>query len=297
MNTESPQESNAKLTIGERLRQAREHLGLSHQTVAERLCLKVSIIRQIEEEATPADIVPTFLRGYLRSYAKLVHVPEKELLGLIGKQAPIKAPKVMSIQEFSLSKSRKKCDGWLIVFFVIGLMSVLWWQNHQARQEAATMIERSSAQLNHDNSQGQAIPLGDNADSPPTVGDMSSTSATMLAPAEQIPTATSASQLDFTANGPPIGDVQTAASAGIDPQTVTFTLKADCWFQINDASGKVLFSGIKRGGETFSVKGTAPYKLKIGAPGAIDIQFQGRSVDLSYFIKSSRVARLTLAAE
>ena len=78
---------------------------------------------------------------------------------------------------------------------------------------------------------------------------------------------------------------------------MTFTFKADCWFQIDDASGKTLFSGIKKGGETFSVKGTAPYKLKIGAPGAVDIQFQGKLVDLSRFVKSSRVARLTLAAE
>jgi cytoskeleton protein RodZ len=176
-------------------------------------------------------------------------------------------------------------------------MGVLWWQNHQARQEAATMTEQPSAQLNQDNSQGQPIPLGDNADSTLTVDDMSSASATMLAPAEQTPAATSASQPNVTENGLPIDDVQTVKSAGADPQAVTFTLKADCWFQIDDASGKALFSGVKRGGETFSVKGTAPYKLKIGAPGAIDIQFQGRSVDLSHFIKSSRVARLTLAAE
>ena len=69
MNTEASQENKATMTTGERLRQAREQLGLSHQAVAERLCLKVSTIRQIEEETTPADLAPTFLRGYIRSYA------------------------------------------------------------------------------------------------------------------------------------------------------------------------------------------------------------------------------------
>jgi len=332
MNTEASQENNAKLTTGERLRQAREQLGLSHQAVAERLCLKVSTIRQIEEETTPADLAPTFLRGYLRSYAKLVHVPEEELLGLIGKQAPIKVPKVASMQGFSLGKSRKKRDGWLmgftwlVVFVVIGLTGAWWWQNHQAQQqEIATMADQSSAQLNQDNGQGQTIPLGDNANSAPTTDDTASepataanapqaqnsiplntapaatansAPATTTAPAEQAPAAVSTSQPAAIAeNGLPTGDAQTAAAAGADPQAVTFTFKADCWFQIDDASGKTLFSGMKKGGETFSVKGTAPYKLKIGAPGAVDIQFQGKPVDLSRFVKSSRVARLTLAAE
>lgn len=328
MNTEASQENNAKLTTGERLRQAREQLGLSHQAVAERLCLKVSTIRQIEEETTPADLAPTFLRGYLRSYAKLVHVPEDELSGLIGKQAPIKVPKVASMQGFSLGKSRKKRDGWLmgftwlVVFVVIGLTGAWWWQNHQVQQqEIATMADQSSAQLNQDNGQGQSVPLGDNANSAPTTEDTSASGATAAqpqnsipldtapaatannapatsgAPAEQTPAAVSTSQPATAENGLPTGDAQTAAAAGVDPQAVTFTFKADCWFQIDDASGKTLFSGMKKGGETFSVKGTAPYKLKIGAPGAVDIQFQGKPVDLSRFVKSSRVARLTLAAE
>ena len=330
MNTEASQENKVTLTAGQRLGQAREELGLSHQAVAERLCLKVSTIRQIEEETTPADLAPTFLRGYLRSYAKLVHVPEEDLLGLIGKQAPIKVPKVASMQGFSLGKSRKKRDGWLmgftwlIVFVVIGLTGAWWWQNHQAQQEEiATMADQSTAQLNQDNGQGQTSPLGDNANSAPTTEDTSSDPAPAAnttqpqnsiplntapgaaasnapaasgTPAEQAPAAVSTSQPATAENGLPTGDAQTAA-AGADPQAVTFTFKADCWFQIDDASGKTLFSGMKKGGETFSVKGTAPYKLKIGAPGAVDIQFQGKPVDLSRFVKSSRVARLTLAAE
>ncbi|MFF6009742.1 cytoskeleton protein RodZ [Rahnella sp. R3(2024)] len=332
MNTEASQENKVKLTAGQRLCQAREELGLSHQAVAERLCLKVSTIRQIEEETTPGDLAPTFLRGYLRSYAKLVHIPEEELLDLIGKQAPIKVPKVASMQGFSLGKSRKKRDGWLmgftwlIVFVVIGLTGAWWWQNHQAQQEEiATMADQSTAQLNQDNGQGQTIPLGggDNANSAPTTEDSSSAPdaaagapqaqnsiplnttstptdnsapATAGTPAAQSPAAVSTSQPATAENGLPTGDAQTAA-AGADPQAVALTFKADCWLQIDDASGKTLFSGIKKGGETLSVKGTAPYKLKIGAPGAVDIQFQGKPVDLSRFVKSSRVARLTIAAE
>src|SRR5471030_159601 len=330
MNTEASQENKVTLTAGQRLGQAREELGLSHQAVAERLCLKVSTIRQIEEDTTPADLAPTFLRGYLRSYAKLVHIPEEELLNLIGKQAPIKVPKVASMQGFSLGKSRKKRDGWLmgftwlVVFVVIGLTGAWWWQNHQAQQqEIATMADQSTAQLNQDHAQGQSIALnnGDNPNSAPiesnpTQGtppadisagaaasapansvplDTSTAANTPASSSEQAPVAVSTSQ-PAAENGLPTGNAQSAAS-GADAESVAMTFKSDCWLQIDDASGKTLFSGMKKGGETLNVKGTAPYKLKIGAPGAVEIQYQGKPVDLSRFIKSSRVARLTLAAE
>ena len=71
MNTEATHDQNEALTTGVRLRNAREQLGLSQQAVAERLCLKVSTVRDIEEDKAPADLASTFLRGYIRSYARL----------------------------------------------------------------------------------------------------------------------------------------------------------------------------------------------------------------------------------
>ncbi|HHK8288664.1 cytoskeleton protein RodZ, partial [Serratia marcescens] len=171
MNTEASQDKTVSMTTGQRLRQAREQLGLSQQTVAERLCLKMSTVRDIEEDSVSADLASTFVRGYIRSYAKLVHLPEDELLPMLAKQAPLKMAKVAPMQSFSLGKRRKKRDGWLmsftwlIVFVVIGLTGAWWWQNHKAQQEEiATMADQSSAQLSQNN-EGQSVPLTDgNAD-------------------------------------------------------------------------------------------------------------------------------------
>jgi cytoskeleton protein RodZ len=87
MNTEATQDHQEANTTGARLRHAREQLGLSQQAVAERLCLKVSTVRDIEDDKAPADLASTFLRGYIRSYARLVHIPEEELLPMMAKQA------------------------------------------------------------------------------------------------------------------------------------------------------------------------------------------------------------------
>ncbi len=167
MNTEATHDQNAALSTGVRLRNAREQLGLSQQAVAERLCLKVSTVRDIEEDKAPADLASTFLRGYIRSYAKLVHIPEDELLPMMEKQAPVRAAKVAPMQSFSLGKRRKKRDGWLmsftwlVLFVVVGLTGAWWWQNHKAQQEEiTTMADQSSAELNQSGNNGaQSVPL------------------------------------------------------------------------------------------------------------------------------------------
>lgn len=171
MNTEASQDQTVPETTGVRLRQAREALGLTQQMVAERLCLKVSTIRDIEEDKAQANLASTFHRGYIRSYAKLVHLPEDELLPMLAKQAPIRAAKVAPMQSFSLGKKHKKRDGWLmsftwlIVLVVLGLTGAWWWQNHQAQQaEIVTMADQSSAQLSQNG--GQAVPLADDNSDP-----------------------------------------------------------------------------------------------------------------------------------
>ncbi len=55
MNTEDSQDKTVSMTTGQRLRQAREQLGLSQQAVAERLCLKMSTVRDIEDDNMSAD--------------------------------------------------------------------------------------------------------------------------------------------------------------------------------------------------------------------------------------------------
>ena len=182
MNTEASQDKTVSMTTGERLRQAREQLGLSQQAVAERLCLKMSTVRDIEEDNLSADLASTFVRGYIRSYAKLVRLPEDELLPMLAKQAPLKVAKVAPMQSFSLGKRRKKRDGWLmsftwlIVFVVVGLTGAWWWQNHKAQQEEiVTMADQSSAQLSQNN-EGQSVPLTDsNADNSAPLADNGST--------------------------------------------------------------------------------------------------------------------------
>ncbi|MCO4312135.1 cytoskeleton protein RodZ [Pectobacterium versatile] len=327
MNTEATQDKTEAKLPGERLREARERLELTQQTIAERLCLKVTTVRDIEDGTTPADLAPTFLRGYIRSYAKLVHLPEDELLPIVDKQAIPKTISVSPMQSFSLKKSRKKRDGWLmtitwlVVLVVLGLTGAWWWQNHQAQQaEINSMVDHASSMQAQ--TEGQSVPLIDNsaaqetatpdsavAPSTPvnlsaTVAATPSTPASATAPSSQSPSHANAAQPQVAGNVL-LGAGAVAPAAGTVAESnpvsaahaLVMTFKADCWLEVTDASGKKLFSGMQRNGGTLNLDGQSPYKLKIGAPAAVQIQFQGKPVDLSQFVRSSQVARLTLTAE
>ena len=330
MNTEATHDQNAALSTGVRLRNAREQLGLSQQAVAERLCLKVSTVRDIEEDKAPADLASTFLRGYIRSYAKLVHIPEDELLPMMEKQAPVRAAKVAPMQSFSLGKRRKKRDGWLmsftwlVLFVVVGLTGAWWWQNHKAQQEEiTTMADQSSAELNQSGNNGaQSVPLSTEgatssepqsaaSNTPATEPAATPEATTNTAPATQtqdqnavvspsqanVDTAPAATApADNTAASLPTDPAGTAAPS-VDPNALVMNFTAYCWLEVTDATGNKLFSGLQRKDGTLNLTGQAPYKLKIGAPAAVQIQYQGKPVDLSRFIRTNQVARLTVNAE
>ncbi|MGK2946441.1 MAG: cytoskeleton protein RodZ [Candidatus Malihini olakiniferum] len=166
MNTEVTLENTTSANPGERLRQAREHMGLTQQTVAKRLCLKVTTVREIEKGNISPDLAPTFLRGYIRSYAKLVHLPESELLPVLDKQVVPKIINVTSMQGFALRKIRKKRDGWLMSFtwlvmlVALGLTGTWWWQNYQLQQqEISTMFNHAADNIPEGYEKKTAVPL------------------------------------------------------------------------------------------------------------------------------------------
>ncbi|MEQ9861630.1 cytoskeleton protein RodZ [Pectobacterium cacticida] len=339
MNTEAPQDKTEAKLPGERLREARERLGFTQQIIAERLCLKITTVRDIEEGTTPADLAPTFLRGYIRSYAKLVHLPEDELLPALDNQAIAKSISVSPMQSFSLKKSRKKRDNWLmmitwlVVLVVLGLTGAWWWQNHQAQQaEISNMVDHASTLQGQ--MEEQPIPLINNSAPLPQEAAPNAAATSVAAPAEHSeidavspPAASSTTTVPSSSEAPmlPPGPM-TASESAVQPQNerntllgaaavapatdaaanehpvsaehaIMMTFSADCWLEVTDASGKKLYSGLQRSGGTLNLDGQSPYKLKIGAPSAVQIQFQGKPVNLSRFVRSSQVARLTLTAE
>ncbi|MEA3121841.1 MAG: cytoskeleton protein RodZ [Paraburkholderia sp.] len=90
-----------------------------------------------------------------------------------------------------------------------------------------------------------------------------------------------------------------AASAASDtPGTsrVAFTVKQDSWISVRDKSGKPVFSGIVRTGETKEVAGERPFKVVAGNRLGIEsITLDGKTVDAAkYGAGNGNVSRFSL---
>lgn len=122
--------------FGARLTAAREKLGMERKDAAAQLRLSENIIAMLETENYPADLPITFLRGYLRSYSKLLNIPEHEVRKAIE---PIKpkptpeelAPIVKPQEPVTTGNYFVQIFTYLIVFTMFGLVG-MWWYSHSA---------------------------------------------------------------------------------------------------------------------------------------------------------------------
>lgn len=91
---------------------------------------------------------------------------------------------------------------------------------------------------------------------------------------------------------PPEVPVQAAAGEAV----VSMTFIADCWTQLTDANGKVLFSALKRKGDSLELVGKAPLELRLGYARGAQVSLNGSPVDVAPFI-SGETARLKLGGQ
>ncbi|MDP8078585.1 RodZ domain-containing protein [Phocoenobacter skyensis] len=139
----------SEVTLGAKLRSARETRGLSIGEVADKLRLKYLIIESFENDIfTFPDLPVAFTKGYLRSYVRFLKLPEELLLHT--NCGSTKTPKLNSMHIRENPKS--KC-GWikgitvLILLVAFGMTLLSWWQNYQQEQQKRDLLVSSVTEL------------------------------------------------------------------------------------------------------------------------------------------------------
>lgn len=132
---------------GTMLREARLALGLSQQVVAQRLNLRSHQIEQIEAENFCGDMPPTFTRGYLRNYAKLVNVCEQDVLAAYDHLgvAAAHASKMQSFSKQTFKETENRILMGLTYVILIGLvaMSGIWWYQQDSASSSESAVSAS----------------------------------------------------------------------------------------------------------------------------------------------------------
>lgn len=133
-------------SVGALLRQSRELKGLTTSDVATHLRLKVSQIEQIEAEEWDPAVSATFMRGYLRAYARFLKMPEKEILQNFELQTAYLRNQAKPMHSFSRKNRLDAVDNrfmlatYLLVVLLIGLFLIWFWQTHILDSQPVSVV-------------------------------------------------------------------------------------------------------------------------------------------------------------
>ena len=308
-DTQTPQAAAPVLEAGTILKNRRESLGLTQQQVSSRLKLRVSLIQQIEDNQFDSDQVATFMRGYVRSYAKYVNLDEKVVLEALDHAGDVQHQE-QEMMSFSRKTKTEKHNSrimlltWSIFAVIAGISSLWWWQNQQQDTLSQSFVAEETAEevVVDDLSDDQLTTSLDliEAETPvveaPQVVDSEVMAEASVA--TETMEADVATEAEVTAE-PVVAVVETevAEPEVVTPEPVSNELvmqfSSDCWIQVKDATGRTLSTGIKKAGQSLNLSGETPYKVVIGAPEAVSMTFASEPVDLSGYT-SGKVARITL---
>jgi len=75
------------MTVGSILQKEREEKKVSLESVAQKTRIQMTFLQAIEEDAFQLIPSETYVRGFLRSYAKFIHLNPDEILDLYRNQA------------------------------------------------------------------------------------------------------------------------------------------------------------------------------------------------------------------
>ncbi|MFJ4393984.1 RodZ domain-containing protein [Pseudomonas sp. NPDC089396] len=89
--------------------------------------------------------------------------------------------------------------------------------------------------------------------------------------------------------------VAAAAPAAVPAGSAKVAIQfiADCWTQVTDGNGKVLFSAVKRKGDNLELTGKPPFAVRLGFARGAQVSYNGQAVDVAPFT-SGETARLKL---
>ncbi|MGL5038360.1 MAG: cytoskeleton protein RodZ [Aeromonas sp.] len=325
MTTEQPhdfQNDAQPVGPGQLLRNAREQLGWTREQVGARIHLRPTLIEAMESDTYDKHIAHTFIRGYLRTYAKLVGIPDQTILAAYDKLG-LTPPDNIDMQSFSRHTRRQANDSrlkgvtWLVILMLIGLSVAWWWQSSSRRSagdDALAASEMSSSgSIPATGTMTQSIAVNSAAPEPSSAEQAAPVQAAMAQPDTQAnaPVAVTGSlpvpsvpasqaavsgSVSTAMTAPVSGAAPSQASDATSAPQLKLSFTGNCWLSVKDATGKTLFSGMKKANDELILEGAEPLKFTIGAPSVVKLEYKGNAFDMSRY-NGGRIARFKLPQE
>jgi len=120
-------------SLGAHLRKAREEANMTVDKVAATLLLHPNIVVALEADAYDRLPAPTFVRGYLRGYARVLGLPSRPILEMYDRQGyepPPLSPDVTEPQQAHTSDTAVRLVTYAVAAVLVLLVG-LWWHSQE----------------------------------------------------------------------------------------------------------------------------------------------------------------------
>ena len=271
------------ISYGKMLSIGREKQGLSIKEIASRMKLQPEIITALESEDRDSLPAPIYVRGYIRSYARILKLDEEYLISLYNTNAG-KAPELLpEVKHTQIRSSDKpvKVTTYMVSFGLV-LLLLAWWQSHYVINNKTD--RDSTYDVNVYTDHGGAL----NYDYEIIIH----------------PDTPFINQIDYDENGMP---VQATSMAEVQTDTMELTgteasitdhliliIEKDSWIDISNADNQKVYLGTAKAGETINLDGKAPFKVVLGYAPGVKVSFNGKPFDTGPFTDAG-VARFVLS--
>jgi cytoskeleton protein RodZ len=306
MAEESPAaESRPEVSVGLVLRQARESRQMSVADVAQLLKISYRQVDALENDNWAALPGQTFVLGFIRNYARLLHLDATPLLLQIKAAQTPDNPNIVLPEASAASLPQpgqgKRRDlaavagAALMVGVAVAayfLVPADFWQSAPEPEPVAETAAEAEPE--------QAFPPA-----APAEGNSSEAAATGVpeqAPAAVVPPAAAAAPASVAAPAPaavtapaPVTVSPPAPSGAVAAGQARFKFRFEqpSWVEVKDKSGQIVFSQLNPAGSEREVEGVPPFSLVVGNASHVKLTYKGRDVPLEPRSKDD-VARVSL---
>ena len=293
------------LPLGQVLAAERERQGLSRVDVAQRLHMSAWQVEALESGDYSRLPRGTFLRGFVRNYARALGIDAQAALGSLAEAVPVApAPRiVVPTQNIRFDPLGQRfaspwfrASGVAAVAFLLALAATYWWIFVRPAPPATASAARKESQPQL----AGAAPVPQNLVAAPMPAP--EPVAPREAPKEEAPPPAEPKAEIAASPAPrpvkpadvvsPLVQVQqTRAVPGA--RTVRLRFKGPSWVEIRERGGKVLLSKLNEAGSETEVSGRPPLSVVVGNAPDVTILYDDREFPLEPHTKVA-VARFTL---
>lgn len=294
-------------SVGTILKQAREKMGLSLDELSEQIKVPLNVLEAIEIDKVPKNLPETFIRGYIRSYARKVEVDEAVVLPEVETVAAINKTTSQSeagMQSFSRRTRRKASEKrliyftWLMVIAVI-IAVVIWWLQDSEKAAYAPVVDTQPATVS------QVVTPQTEESEQVTQNDITETEQPTLAETVETQEIEQPEQSEQTsiANDQPVELTEEQKAFVADngePDEAGFLkveMKFDneCWVEVYDVAGDRIAVGNKPAGYLMTLNAQGPLNVLLGNPVGVSVWVNGKVYDMTQH-PNNRIARFELEA-